>query len=213
VKGYVIRQARGATHAAAPCWGSLRFYDSKHQRDSIKILPGEYHVTSDDIILMTVLGSCVAVCLRDPLLKIGGMNHFMLPKDGPTSVATDAAGRYGTHAMELLINGMLKAGASRNRLQAKLFGGGAVLGGMNGMGVGRNNIDFARAFLAAERIEVLAADLGGNSGRKIMFFPCTGRVLVKTLRPADSRESVEHEALYQSRLRQTPLRGEVELFD
>jgi len=196
----------------SPCWGRLRYFDTRYEREAVKILPGEYHVSSAPVVLLTVLGSCVTVCLHDPVVGVGGMNHFMLPRDGPAGAARDAAGRYGTHAMELLINGLLKAGAVRSRFQAKVFGGGAVLAGLSGTAIGRHNIDFVRAYLTAEGIGIVAEDLGGASARKVVYFPDSGRALVRTLRAVDARDEVAHEAVYQSRLRQSPPAGEVELF-
>src|SRR5688572_27285611 len=100
------------------------YYDRHFERQAVKILPGEYFVTNGDKMIVTVLGSCVAVCLRDKVIGIGGMNHFLLPSDGADGpgLLTESA-RYGVYAMELLINHLLKMGASRARMEAKVFGG------------------------------------------------------------------------------------------
>lgn len=138
---------------------------------TIYVLQGEFRISRDpDAVLSTVLGSCVAVCLWDKAEGLGGMNHFLLPF-GPKA-ATSAPERYGVHAMELLINGLLKAGAARGRLQAKLFGGARVSSALSD--IGQNNARFARAFLEAEGIPCLAESLGGTSARRVLFRPATG---------------------------------------
>ena len=193
--------ARGARTPAPGC-----HYDPALQTDVIKLLPADWHVTDRELALSTVLGSCVAACLYDPLLGVGGMNHFMLPDGAPG----DSSARYGAHAMELLINGLLKHGASRARLQAKVFGGGNVLRGMTIDPIGTRNARFVLEYLAAERIPVLAQDLGDVHPRKVCFFVRTGRTLVKRL-PA-AVEVVQVERAYRSRLAQAPVAGSVELF-
>ncbi len=206
-----LRQARihdpvaAERSRAAP----LFYYDSVLGSDAAKLLPAEYYATSQDMALVTVLGSCVAACLRDPVLGLGGMNHFMLP-DGDASQGEPA--RYGSHAMELLINALLKQGARRERLEAKVFGGGNVLKGFVSQPVGTRNAQFVRDYLGAERIPVLAEDLGGIHPRKVCFFPVTGRVLVKRLPHAHDAQVRAEETAYVERLRATPLAGEVELF-
>ena len=182
------------------------YYDPALDADVIKLLPAEWRVTSDDVALATVLGSCVAACLFDASARVGGMNHFMLPDAAPG----DGSARYGAHAMELLINGLLKHGASRARLQAKVFGGGNVLRGMTIDPIGTRNARFVLEYLAAERIPVLAQDLGDVHPRKVCFFVRTGRTLVKRL-PA-AVEVVQVERAYRSRLAQAPVAGSVELF-
>lgn len=197
--------AASARSRAAP----LFYYDSVIGSDAAKLLPAEYFATGQDIALVTVLGSCVAACLRDRAAGIGGMNHFMLP-DGDPGQGEPA--RYGSHAMELLINELLKQGARRDRLEAKIFGGGNVLKGFTSQPVGTRNAGFAVDYLKAEGIPVLAQDLGGIHPRKVCFFPVTGRVLVKKLPHAHDAEVRAEEVAYVERLRKTPVAGEVELF-
>ena len=103
-----------------------RYHDKAFGCEAVKILPGEYFATDGDMALVTVLGSCVAACLRDPVAGVGGMNHFMLPRDD-TSGALSRSARYGAYAMEVLINQLMRMGARRERLEAKVFGGGNVL--------------------------------------------------------------------------------------
>lgn len=137
-------------------------------------MQGEYHVSRDpDVVLCTILGSCVAACLWDATAQVGGMNHFLLPGDPTASVGGGAAVRYGAYAMELLINDLLRNGGRRERMQAKLFGGACMMQGL--ADVGRLNADFAEQFLAAEGIGVAGGSLRGNRGRRIQFWPVSGR--------------------------------------
>ena len=144
----------------------------------IHVGQGEHHVTSDrSVMLTTILGSCVAMCLRDPDTGVGGMNHFLLPEgDG---AGTDAGRRYGAYAMELLINDVLKAGARRDRLQAKLFGGGRMFASLKDVGLA--NADFAERFLRDEGIPVVGGSLRGMGGRRLHYWPSTGRALQRAV--------------------------------
>ena len=154
------------------------FYKDHHfQYDAVKVLPGEYFVSNEDLIIMTVLGSCIAACIWDGKVRAGGMNHFMLP-DGDGS---DGAGRYGSYAMELLINEMLKKGARRESMQAKIFGGAQVMAGFTTLNVGERNTKFVLDYLATERIPVVSQDVLDIHPRKVCFFPLTGKALVKRL--------------------------------
>lgn len=139
---------------------------------------GEHYVTDDPtVMLSTILGSCVAMCLRDPTTRIGGMNHFLLPEG--EGAGTDAGRRYGAYAMELLINDCLKRGARRNRLEAKLFGGGRMFDSLRD--VGRANADFAERFLRDEGIPLVGGSLRGPGGRRLQFWPATGRALQRAV--------------------------------
>lgn len=138
----------------------------------IYVLQGEHKVSgAKDVLLSTILGSCVAVCLWDEGAGFGGMNHFLLPF-GPKAAASSPE-RYGVHAMEVLINALLKSGARRNRLQAKLFGGARMSSTLSDIGL--SNARFAREFLATEEIPCLAESLGGGSARRVLFRPVTGQ--------------------------------------
>lgn len=182
-----------------------RYFDAALQVEALKLLPADYAVSDEPIALVTLLGSCVAACVWDPLLRLGGMNHFMLPDgDGPCA-------RYGANAMELLINDLLKRGARRSRLQAKAFGGGNVLRGFADP-VGTRNARFVVDYLTAEHIPLLAQDLGDIHPRKIAFFPQTGRALVRKLPATRERELADIERAYQERLSRAPASGSVELF-
>jgi chemotaxis protein CheD len=189
-------------------------YDPVFRTEAAKILPGEYHVTDRDIVIVTVLGSCVAACIRDPKLGIGGMNHFMLPDSGSgqESTASEPA-RYGSYAMEVLINQLVKMGARRDRLEAKVFGGANVIPGMTQTNVGKRNSDFVLNFLKTEGIPVLARDLEDVCPRKVAYFPKTGVVKVKRLTDAAPSTLVEREQSYKRQLSTAPIAGEVDLFD
>ena len=146
----------------------------------IHVGQGEHHITSDpNVVLSTILGSCVAMCLRDPLAGVGGMNHFLLPEGA--GAGTDAGRRYGAYAMELLINEMMKLGARRETLQAKIFGGGQVMANFTTTNVGERNTRFVRDYLATERIPVVSEDVLDICPRKVVFFPVTGKAMVKRL--------------------------------
>ncbi len=194
-----------------------RFWDRSSTCWMAKILPGEYYVTREAEGISTVLGSCVSACLRDPVLRVGGMNHFMLPEDtssGRSSWMAPDVGlstRYGAFAMEVLINELLKLGARRERIEIKLFGGGRMLASMTD--VGARNIDFVRHFIGLEGFRVVAEDLGGEGARRVVFFPATGRVRVKRLRTLDNQEIASRERQYLDRLVARSGGQDVELFD
>ena len=189
------------------------YYDRTFDCDAAKILPGEFYCTFKDMLIVTVLGSCVAACIRDRVSGIGGMNHFMLPDGGDGSnPLISASARYGTYAMEVLINELLKNGARRENLEAKVFGGGNVLRGLTALNVGERNAAFVRAYLKAEGIRVLAEDLNDIFPRKVYFFPRSGRVLVKKLRELNNNTLVNREQDYASRLAGKEIGGEVDLF-
>ncbi len=175
-----------------PGEASFFFYDAHFQAEAVKVLPGEYFVFNEDVLIMTTLGSCIATCLWDRQAKIGGMNHFMLPDNG--GGASDS-GRYGSYAMELLINEMLKMGASRMTLEAKVFGGGAVISGMNSINVGERNTAFVMEYLKTERIPVVSKDVLEIYPRKVCFFPHSGKAMVKRLAPTNPDAIVQQERI------------------
>ncbi len=189
------------------------YFDRTFDCDAAKILPGEYYFTPKDMLIVTVLGSCVAACIRDKVSGIGGMNHFMLPDGGgDTDSPVSASMRYGTYAMEVLINDLLKAGARRENLEAKVFGGGAVLQGFTAINVGERNAKFVRSYLQNEHIRVTAEDLNDVHPRKVYFFPRTGKVLVKKLKQMNNNTLVNREQDYANKLQTKPVGGDVELF-
>jgi chemotaxis protein CheD len=189
------------------------YYDRTFECEAAKILPGEYYFTNKPMLIVTVLGSCVSACIRDRVSGIGGMNHFMLPDAGGDAGSPSSASmRYGAHAMEVLINQLLKAGAGRENLEAKVFGGGNVLRGFTAMNVGERNARFVRDFLKAEHIRIVAEDLNDVHPRKVYFFPKTGKVLVKKLKQLNNYTLVKREQAYASRLRTSVVAGEIDLF-
>jgi chemotaxis protein CheD len=153
------------------------FYHDLHFKvDAVKVLPGEYYVSQDDLMIVTVLGSCIAACIWDPTIRVGGINHFMLPEGG-----SDTSGRYGSYAMELLINEMIKLGARRENMQAKVFGGGQVMHSFTTMNVGERNTAFVLDYLQTERIAIISKDVLDIHPRKVCYFPATGKAMVKRL--------------------------------
>jgi len=189
---------------------SNRYYDKKFDSEAVKVLPGEYFVTTTNGLLVTVLGSCVSACLRDREKGIGGMNHFMLA--GGETDAMSASARYGTYAMEILVNHLLKLGARRDRLEAKVFGGGQVMATLQASRVGERNAKFVHEFLATEKIPIVASDLLSVYPRKVYFFPGSGRALVKKLVSSQNDTLAKREMEYAERLTNGPVAGEVELF-
>jgi chemotaxis protein CheD len=187
------------------------YHERLFQSEAVKILPGEYFVTGTDMVLVTVLGSCVAACIRDRMRGLGGMNHFMLP-NGREQEHLSPSARYGAYAMEVLINHLLKLGARREHLEAKIFGGGRVLAPLAGSEVGDRNVRFVRDYLARERIPVVAEDLLDVYPRKVYFFPVSGRVLLKKMLRTRSDAVIARERAYAERLRDAPISGDVELF-
>ncbi|MCK6411236.1 MAG: chemoreceptor glutamine deamidase CheD [Azonexus sp.] len=188
-----------------------RYFDRRFSKDAAKILPGEYFVSSSGELLVTVLGSCIAACVRDPLVGVGGMNHFMLPDDGGRGGVTTSA-RYGTYAMEVLINHLLKLGARKERLEAKVFGGGAVLASLASSNVGVRNAEFVLSYLRLEGIPILANDLLESYPRKVYYFTDSGRVLVKRLNRVHNDTLYTREQRYKASLAKERVEGEVELF-
>lgn len=189
------------------------YFDRTFDCDAAKILPGEYYYTHKEMLIVTVLGSCVSACIRDRVTGVGGMNHFMLPDGGSDAGSpVSASARYGTYAMEVLINDLLKAGARRDNLEAKVFGGGAVLKGFTAINVGERNAAFVLSFLKNEKIRIVAEDLNDIYPRKVYFFPRTGKVLVKKLMQTHNDTLAQRENEYATRLKSKPVAGEVELF-
>lgn len=190
-----------------------RYFDGEFQRDAVKILPGQYYAGSGEAVITTVLGSCVSTCLWDPLERIGGMNHFMLPRDmaGPSPSWT-ASARFGLYAMEVLINDMIRMGAARHRLVAKVFGGARLLAGVGAMDVGAKNCAFVLEFLQTEGIGILGKDLQGVCPRKVYFFPDSGKVKVKRLHLPPNDPVQRREQEYLSNLSDKAGGGEIEIF-
>lgn len=197
------------TRPRKPGEASFFFHDHHFKYNAAKVLPGEYFVANEDIVIMTVLGSCIAACIWDARLRVGGMNHFMLPEGGG-----DTSGRYGSYAMELLINELVKMGSSRENLQAKVFGGGQVISSFTTMNVGERNTQFVMDYLQTERIPVVSKDVMDIYPRKVVFFPVTGKAMVKRLAHAhpDALESQERTSGNVAQVVKSTSGGSVDLF-
>lgn len=188
-----------------------KYIDHATKKPTVKILPGEYFVTNEDECIVTVLGSCIAACIYDKKIGVGGMNHFMLPasKDGEWA-GVSASTRYGNFAMEHLINDILKRGGLKQNMVAKVYGGSNFMEKTT-IAVGDDNIGFARDYLRTEGIFVLEEDLGGSHSRKVTFHPQTGEVNIKKLDVTNHTVQVRDSA-YKENLDHTEIAGEVTLF-
>lgn len=193
-----------------------RFWDKTHECFAAKILPGEFYVSKQGELIGTVLGSCVSACIRDPISKVGGMNHFMLPmnkNDARSKLLKNSEeARYGNFAMEVLINELLKAGAKRRNLEVKLFGGGRVLSSMTSIDIGNKNIEFARSYLYDEGLTIVSEDLGDVYPRKVLYFSDTGRVKMKKLTSTRNATVISREEEYRKNIETGENAGDIELF-
>jgi chemotaxis protein CheD len=208
------RLERLRARARRPGEASFFFFDAHFRNEAVKVLPGEFFVHDEDLLITTTLGSCIAVCLWDRERRIGGMNHFMLPDGGPAGSGArgEASGRYGDFAMDLLIGELVKRGASRQAMEAKVFGGGAVIEGMHSMNVGERNTQFAFDYLRTERIPVLSKDVLEIYPRKVCFLPASGKAMVKRLAPAHAEQWLAQDRLAQQKAQPPSAGGSVELF-
>ena len=181
-------------------------YSRKLGQKVIVLKPGDFYATREGEVLYTVVGSCIATCIYDTQRAIGGMNHFMVPGLlHPNDLLTSDLGRYGMFAMELLIGELIKLGAQRKDLQAKLFGGGHVLKFRQRDGdITESNIQFARKFLELEGIPLIKHDLGGTIGRKVLFFSDSFRVLLKRFDVNIDQRVLQEEQEYRSKVFQRP---------
>ncbi len=197
--------------------GVTAYYDERFKRVVHKLLPGEYFVAIGSDMILTVLGSCVSVCIRDYVSGIGGMNHFMLAED-TREIKSDwiesydmASTRYGSNAMELLINDIIKKGGKRENLEAKVFGGASVLDIKST--IGEKNIKFAEEYLNYESIQVKSKDVGGINPRKIFYIPASGDVFVKKIDRSESYAIVEQENKYSKKVKEVDSDGEIFFLD
>lgn len=188
-----------------------RVFDPGTGKHVIKIFSGDFYVsTQPNEMLATILGSCVAACIRDPITGIGGMNHFLLPGDGKVTAGASDAARYGVFAMESLINGILKAGGRKDRLEVKVFGGGNVIN--NSARIGSKNAAFIRDFLKREGFRIAAEDLEGDQPRRVHYYPDTGKVMMRRLNRKEDMLVVEEEARYTREIAAKPVEGDIDLF-
>ncbi len=209
--GLALRQSEPDSTGVLQAAGR-RFFDAAAGAWMVKVFPGEFYVSRNpDEVLVTVLGSCVSACIRDPATRIAGMNHFMLAHHetgqwGDSQKST----RFGNFAMEKLINELMKAGCRRERMEIKVFGGGNVIDSNNL--VGSDNADFVMSYLKAEGLKCAVSDLGGTQPRRIHYYPATGRVVRRLLGSADKYAVTRDEKEYGSRLKSQDTAGDIELF-
>jgi chemotaxis protein CheD len=191
-----------------------RYWDKQHEKHAAKILPGEFYVTRHDEIIVTVLGSCISACVRDPITGIGGMNHFMLPVsaqlEADVNNSLGLSTRYGNYAMEHLINEILKYGGLRKNLEVKIFGGGKILAQMTD--VGEKNMQFVRAFIHTEGLNLLSEDLGDIYPRKVHYYPKSGKVRVRKLRSLHNDTIGARERAYMRQIEAEQSQSDIELF-
>jgi chemotaxis protein CheD len=206
------REKQRAKDESASPTGSRKYRDPRFDAVAVKVFPGDHYVTADvDEMLVTILGSCVTACIRDPLAGVGGMNHFMLPESAGAGWDTASASmRYGNVAMERLINDILKRGGARERLEIKVFGGGNVMNGTTN--IGHRNAEFVEQYLAAEGLPIAAHHLRGNLPRRVHYFPATGKVMLLELQRSEQEEVVRSEDSYKHKIQVEPASGSVELF-
>lgn len=205
--------------APVPCLPGFehihRYWEKTWGLFAAKIRPGEFYVTTQDEIIVTVLGSCVSACVRDPVFGIGGMNHFLLPLQHSEEGAWEENGlglatRYGNYAMEHLVNEILKNGGMRKNLEVKVFGGGKILAHMTD--IGERNIQFVLDYLQTEGLKLLNQDLGGVFPRKVQYHPKSGRVRIKKLKSLQSDVITVREREYMHRISSSKHEGEIDLF-
>jgi chemotaxis protein CheD len=209
----LARPVQSGIDSGAGAIATRRFYDAASGSWMVKVFPGEFYVTSKpEELLVTVLGSCVSACIRDPRTGVGGMNHFMLPHSKAGHWAGDLQStRFGNFAMEKLINELMKAGCSRDLLEIKVFGGGNVTDTSNA--IGTENGEFILRYLEAEGLRCVAQDLGGQLPRRIQYSPATGKVIRRLLGTGESYAVAREETEYVSRLSSRSTAGEIQLFD
>ncbi len=190
-----------------------RLHDARFPHEIAAILPGEFFVSASPMIVYTVLGSCISACIRDPVVGVGGMNHFMLPK--PKEGGNDSWGesaRYGSYAMESLINEILKQGGMKSRLEVKLFGAGKIYEGK--IDVGARNAEWVLGFLKTEGLRPVKSDLGDVCPRKVYYFTESGRVLMKKIERLKNKTILDREEEYATKIRavEQPVEEDVTLF-
>lgn len=186
-----------------------RYYDEVQECTVIKLFTGGCYVTDQrDEMIVTILGSCISACIRDPIAHVGGMNHFLLPGDG--AVEDMQSMRFGSFSMEQLINALMKQGARRERMEIKVFGGGNVVPGLSD--VGARNIHFVHTFLKTEQLNIVAEDVGGTYPRRLHYFPDTGKVMLRKLHRTEDLAVAKEEQSYLKKISSKPTGGDVEMF-
>jgi chemotaxis protein CheD len=212
MSGVALQQADTRWDGSVDASAGRRFFDPTSSVWMVKVFPGEFYVTrEEDVVLLTVLGSCVSACIRDPIAGVGGMNHFMLPQHQSGAWGNDLKStRFGNFAMEKLINELIKAGGVRERMEIKVFGGGNVTDTSNA--VGSDNAAFVLQYLEDEGLRCAAQDLGGTLPRRIHYYPALGRVVRRLLGTSERHVVNLEENDYRDRLQYRQPSGEIELF-
>jgi chemotaxis protein CheD len=212
--GSILRRPAATEGSASPGAERRRYYDPILKVNVVQVFQGDFYVsTREGEMLATVLGSCVAACIRDPVAGVGGMNHFLLPDKGGDNnpdLPFSASLRYGSYSMEQLINGILGAGGRRERLEVKIFGGANVLAGLRG--IGHQNAEFVERYLKDEGFRIMGSDLRGTLPRKVQYFPATGVVRMKQIEDASAKTVFQRESTKKITAVQTTA-GSIELFD
>lgn len=193
--------------------GGRSYFDARFEATVVPVPPGGHAITGKEAeMLSTLLGSCIAVCLRDERKRLGGINHFMLPAMAEGQSASRDAMLYGNTAMEVLINALMRAGCERRNLEAKVFGGAKIAAVFDQSGIGDRNAQFAEEFLNHEKIPIRSRDTGGSSPRRILFEPWSGRVLVQHIDPLATAELARSEARHQAAISVRRAASVVEMF-
>lgn len=180
----------------------------------VSVAPGDQYVTSNpDETVVTLLGSCVAACARDPLTGVGGLNHFLLPSSDQDLKGSDEAMRFGDYAMEQLLNTIYRKGGQRGRIEFKIFGGARVLGGNSMLKIGEQNITFVERFLRNEGFPIVARSVGGTAPRRVRFHPASGKAFVQELDRSSAATVTSEEEQYRRKIAKVaPAGGDVEFF-
>ena len=186
-----------------------KIFDSKYKADVMLIGQGEFYVSNQSELIATTLGSCISICIYDPLSKVGGMNHYMLPEPVLKKDNIEfGRAKYGINSMEMLINEVLKYGGKRDRLKAKMFGGANMFAkttdpNSDRIGVGEQNIQFGIKYLSLEGITIQSQDVGLDHARKVYFEPGTGKVKLFRLDSQKQNEIKQSEKKYHQKIKET----------
>lgn len=202
------------THVPARAVRSARsYFDARFDALVHPVAPGAHAINGKEAeMLSTVLGSCIAVCLRDAKKRIGGLNHFMLPAVADGQVQNRDAMLYGDTAMEVLVNALMRAGCDRRNLEAKVFGGARIAAACDHSAIGERNAQFAIDFLTHEGIAVKSQDTGGSSPRRVLFEPWSGRVMVQHIDPLATADLARTEEKHRAAISVRRTNSMVEMF-
>jgi chemotaxis protein CheD len=203
-----------AATTTTPAPAARRTFQDASGATFVSVAPGDHYVTNNpDETVVTLLGSCVAACARDPVTGVGGLNHFLLPSSDQELKGSDEAMRFGDYAMEQLLNTIYRKGGQRGRIEFKIFGGARVLGGNSMLKIGEQNIAFVERFLRNEGFPIVAKSVGGTAPRRVRFHPATGKAFVQELDRSSAQSVTSQEEQYRRRMaKAAPAGGDVEFF-